>query len=661
MEKQATQTNKQVSAAQSRSANGQLAPELISNPILQLQKKAGNRAVLNLLGPMVEPQSAADPAKTQRPNLSAAALSVQRVPNGRGSEASPQNQDSHAAASFIVEDNAESLAHGQMHKSEFLAQLRASVCRTADEELQRAGQTAKGCPYIEKWLAHYRDKDPVHIERALRKYAPEAARATTAREYIPAVENRVRRAINNWARTGEITGVPDELKGLIPGAGGGLAGMIGGAVSSILSGIGSALSSAAGAIGGAFASIGRALFKGKEGRAPANNSPRNIQSRLGTGQPLEGSVRSRMSSAFGHDFSNVRVHTETHDAAMSESLNARAFTIGSDIAFGSGEYQPGTLVGDALLAHELAHVVQQRNAQPAVVAAQVGNHATEVYEAEADVAAANAVAGLHGLRTARPTTSLLSAPRPQSCGKKPPQIRVPFGASLTEQQADQLLASDPVIWPRIKNRVAKGVKAEGHTRELGSEAYLYAEREKVFKDKLSLRQTSFQMMNAGGFAQDGEIYLHRKDAEMLDVMGGPDRGPVPIPPSRHPATIGHDDVHLYGSGAWVTKTGRAGNEGTTEYFTRRVLSKQKNPEIEGGEKIFERDSYPDEYEAVKCLAKKANDELLADAFFLGTIDPLRKKVGEAKFDAWATAMTNDNYNGAYAALGSKPPAKKKED
>ena len=57
-----------------------------------------------------------------------------------------------------------------------------------------------------------------------------------------------------------------------------------------------------------------------------------------------------MGAAFGHDFSSVRVHTDSSDAALSDQLNARAFTIGSDIAFGSGEYQPGTMIGDALIA-----------------------------------------------------------------------------------------------------------------------------------------------------------------------------------------------------------------------------------------------------------------------------------------------------------------------
>src|SRR5437667_12401705 len=91
-------------------------------------------------------------------------------------------------------------------------------------------------------------------------------------------------------------------------------------------------------------------------------APETIRGPLGACDSLDGNTQARMSSAFGTDFSHVRVHTEASDAALSKGLNAKAFTVGDDIAFGPGEYQPGAPVGDALLAHELAHVVQQRGA-----------------------------------------------------------------------------------------------------------------------------------------------------------------------------------------------------------------------------------------------------------------------------------------------------------
>jgi hypothetical protein len=87
-----------------------------------------------------------------------------------------------------------------------------------------------------------------------------------------------------------------------------------------------------------------------------------IASRRGRGTPLEPAVRDRMSATLGDSFSDVRVHTDALAGALARSVEARAFTTGSDIYFASGEYAPGSSAGDRLLGHELTHVVQQRGA-----------------------------------------------------------------------------------------------------------------------------------------------------------------------------------------------------------------------------------------------------------------------------------------------------------
>ena len=76
------------------------------------------------------------------------------------------------------------------------------------------------------------------------------------------------------------------------------------------------------------------------------------------GNPLPSSERSKFEAAFGHDFSGVRIHTDSHAAQAAEALNAHAFAIGSHIYFGQGTFAPGSSRGDQLLAHELTHVVQ---------------------------------------------------------------------------------------------------------------------------------------------------------------------------------------------------------------------------------------------------------------------------------------------------------------
>jgi hypothetical protein len=78
------------------------------------------------------------------------------------------------------------------------------------------------------------------------------------------------------------------------------------------------------------------------------------------GQPLSPGVRAFMEPRIGHDFSRVRVHTGELAARSARSVDALAYTVGSDIVFGAGQYVPETPAGRGLLAHELTHVVQQR-------------------------------------------------------------------------------------------------------------------------------------------------------------------------------------------------------------------------------------------------------------------------------------------------------------
>jgi hypothetical protein len=79
------------------------------------------------------------------------------------------------------------------------------------------------------------------------------------------------------------------------------------------------------------------------------------------GQALPGPVRSYFEPRFGYDFSAVRIHNDARANRLTGAVNARAFTLGQDVAFGKGQYSPGTKAGNTLLAHELTHVIQQSN------------------------------------------------------------------------------------------------------------------------------------------------------------------------------------------------------------------------------------------------------------------------------------------------------------
>jgi outer membrane protein OmpA-like peptidoglycan-associated protein len=78
------------------------------------------------------------------------------------------------------------------------------------------------------------------------------------------------------------------------------------------------------------------------------------------GRPLEADVRAQMQTALGHDFGAIRVHTDAATAAGARAVGARAFTVGQHIGFAAGRYAPHSPAGTRLLAHELAHTLQQR-------------------------------------------------------------------------------------------------------------------------------------------------------------------------------------------------------------------------------------------------------------------------------------------------------------
>jgi GH24 family phage-related lysozyme (muramidase) len=104
------------------------------------------------------------------------------------------------------------------------------------------------------------------------------------------------------------------------------------------------------------------------------------------GQSLDASARERLASHFGHNFSQVRVHTDQRAIESARALNADAYTFHEDIVFGSNQYAPETAGGLRLLAHELAHTVQQGPSRYLSVGHLEVSHPTDAAEREADTA-----------------------------------------------------------------------------------------------------------------------------------------------------------------------------------------------------------------------------------------------------------------------------------
>jgi hypothetical protein len=104
------------------------------------------------------------------------------------------------------------------------------------------------------------------------------------------------------------------------------------------------------------------------------------------GQPLDASSRAYFEPRFGHDFSKVRTYADARAAESAAAVNAHAYTVGGDIVFGAGQHAPGTERGKRLLAHELAHVVQQNSSPPAGI---VSRKASKNDEEQKKLAVAN--------------------------------------------------------------------------------------------------------------------------------------------------------------------------------------------------------------------------------------------------------------------------------
>lgn len=158
---------------------------------------------------------------------------------------------------------------------------------------------------------------------------------------------------------------------------------------------------------------GRNVERGRQRRAaspePANGieavhalqrhaGNRAVTQRLRGGVPLEPRLRAEMEARFGESFADVRVHNDTAAHASAAAFEAKAYTVGADVVFSAERYAPYSADGKRLLAHELAHVVQQRRGGAAPTLSPAASH-----EAGADSAAAQVAAGASSVQVSGAT------------------------------------------------------------------------------------------------------------------------------------------------------------------------------------------------------------------------------------------------------------------
>ncbi len=172
---------------------------------------------------------------------------------------------------------------------------------------------------------------------------------------------------------------------------------------------------------------------GCRARRLAAQSAHVSQTLRGPGRPLDPATRTAFESSLGHDFSRVRIHTDSRAAASAEALEANAYTVGTDVAFGAGRYDPGSAAGRQLLAHELTHVRQQAGATPSGSLQVVDDPAAEAeadrvgpHDRPPDAGGGAAPAGR--LAAPDPAPSPPTAPAGGAAGVDPRDVRAPRAA-----------------------------------------------------------------------------------------------------------------------------------------------------------------------------------------------------------------------------------------
>ena len=262
-------------------------------------------------------------------------------------------------------------------------------------------------------------------------------------------------------------------------------------------------------------------------------------------------------------------------------------------------YEP-TLLGDARLGRsnqEAARVSLARSAQRGY-----GNHAV--------------------------SRILARDPNPELEAAKKPAVGHKTGAEV-----DAALDASPFFKPLIANGVKAGKKADGHV-------HIYPAAEFLTKCEAYLKGK--QNPNTGAVFTDDEAKAFAKNVnayqEGLEIHVNEERGEA--------ATTVHESMHLFAEATWLPKMGFNANEGTTEYFTKKLCAELK---------LTRSAYYNDQYLAVKKLVDYVGETYVAEAFFNGKLAELEaavdKKAGDAgagTFTKWIGYMEASKYTEAKA-------------
>ena len=190
-----------------------------------------------------------------------------------------------------------------------------------------------------------------------------------------------------------------------------------------------------------------------------------IQRERGSGQALDPLTRDAMSRSIGYDFGGVRIHASAEADDLSHDLKALAFTIGNDVFFRAGQYDPASASGKELIAHELAHVVQQSSGSIGTTDRLTVNAPGDANEQAADAVAQSVMSQSAANAPAVANASVQREAAPEE--EREPVSPVPDVSGEGEQFQDVAFAR---AVPNLQGRTNATFRNSFHTEGLTTEA-----------------------------------------------------------------------------------------------------------------------------------------------------------------------------------------------
>jgi outer membrane protein OmpA-like peptidoglycan-associated protein len=282
---------------------------------------------------------------------------------------------------------------------------------------------------------------------------------------------------------------------------------------------------------------GQAQRKGGAVSAGAGAAPGNLTG----GHALAPSLRAPLERSLGHDFSDVRVHSNSAAAQAAAAVNARAYTLGRDVVFGAGQYAPETSAGMHLLVHELMHFTQQGQGAPKMVMRAAG-----------DAAGTTPQPPFMGANFSfRPDDPPCSA-APRGLGQIASEVDCPVATEDIGFQGHHFhfcVGSDVFAAPKTPTELLNFVRRQPAASRFKVHGYASTIGDPADNDRLSCHRAlrvAREMINDGVPAENIDVARHGQTDEF---PGGPDFNqvavvlPVPPPPVSGPAENLPFDTH----------------------------------------------------------------------------------------------------------------------